>query len=286
MTSRLVPFWHTAAAVLLAVLTHFPLPSSTTPMCTPPKPRVRIVDEAVSTAITSASAVGDPSFRSFISSQTTFLSNRLASLPACLPVSTTLSLTFVRLPLTASPTRKISPPPSLPAGSGPAICRLDSPWLRLRRSTSSPARLDVVYIWNERQLLWDQLLLRNPASPAQRVLMPLNDSDFQRLADLYSDRVVMIRLSPTDPALRRAIPADILWLFSRSPQSTRGPFAIAVLNTMPDFTRSALPATNALSQALVNRCLTTRSANFTFASLMDLQGVFDISRLRLPTGPR
>jgi hypothetical protein len=154
------------------------------------------------------------------------------------------------------------------------------------RSGSTPSRLDLVYIWNERQFLWDQLLLRNPASRAPRPLLPLNDTDVQRQADLYAQRVLMNRVSASDPALRRAIPADILLLFTRAPQSTRGPFALAALSTMPSLTRAALPATNALTQVLINRCLTQRSGSISITRLAELKGIFDINRLRLPASAR
>jgi hypothetical protein len=145
-------------------------------------------------------------------------------------------------------------------GSGPANCRISSPWIELvvDRGVKHPSDISswkpvpqirgIVY-WNERQLLADQAMLTGVKNVSLRgEMIPLSSRELGHFISEY-ERSELLDKSAAKPIEER-VPPDLLWLFRRSRQGS--PFTNAVHDAMGKVTEQE--GYTKLVLALIDRC--------------------------------
>lgn len=250
---------------------------------------IRIIDGSATQQpeISSVEAVNDPHFRSFI---TSVLGHVLPKSLEEIPFEKNsnnkpmINLVFVRYPLVASENRPILPVPSLDVPKSGLICRLDSPWVKLVIRQSAPPLVQAVFIWNERQFLIDQVLLSDESHSLITPPIPLTNSLFMQYSKDYADFIT--QLSAPAP---EHIPADILWLFRKSWQSTRGPFWNEAMSSNKATVERIANSYTSLVLTLSDQCLEplidTSNFKIRYESILNLKDIFaldsyQINRLR------
>lgn len=284
--------------VLVGVMSHsvFDLAQqASATMCNPKSYTVKIIDQSVTgqSEVPSVEAVGDPHFRSFITSVTDHVLSKFMGKRPCQGNSDDepiINLVFVRLPLVTSGNKPIAPVPSLDAPQSNVTCRLDSPWAKLtiRRSTSPLVR--AVFIWNERQFLLDQVLLSGKKSGESHLLtvplIPLTNRLFEQYARDYADSEILLspsgERSQTTTNISKRIPADVLWLFRKSWQSTRGPFSNIARSAMTTTLERAAGGYTNLALALFDQCFaSTQNSEQRYESILDVRDVISLNKYQI-----
>jgi hypothetical protein len=143
--------------------------------------------------------------------------------------------------------------------------------------SNRPRRISGVIFWNERQILQDQALLSNNTKQGGAPRSALPRDEFERLADYYAE--YNFRPGPGDQRKStQQIPADLLWLFRRSPQSTRGPFSVAAQSTMQEIAKSEAAYYSKLTLALLDQCLKQPGERIRYDSIREAGRLVELQR--------
>ena len=255
-------------------------------MCNSNGYAIRIIDNSVTSEVRSIKSVNDPYFKSFITSITDYISAKFSGAGSCKDNSgeePMNRLIFVRLPLVTSGDEPIKPPPGLPTSRSNITCRLDSPWVQLAIRRSSSPIIDAVFVWNERQFLLDQVLLSGQRPSLTQPLIPLSNRLFQQYAADYAGSEIMRSPSGENPqhSISKRIPADVLWLFRHSWQSTRGPFSNIAQSAMAKTIEQGANGYINLTKTLVDQCFTSGKTEIRYKNVLDLQQIFSLDQYRI-----
>ncbi|GBL17037.1 hypothetical protein MTo_04364 [Microcystis aeruginosa NIES-1211] len=255
-------------------------------MCNSNGYAIRIIDDSVTSEVRSIKAVNDPYFKSFITSLTDYISAKFSKTKPCQGNSreeSRINLIFVRLPLVTSGDEPLKPPPGLPTSRANITCRLDSPWVQLAIRRSSSPIIDAVFVWNERQFLWDQVLLSGQRPSLTQPLIPLGNRLFQQYAADYAGSEIMRSPSGENPqpSISKRIPADVLWLFRHSWQSTRGPFSNIAQSAMRKTVEQGANGYTNLTKILVDQCFISSKTEIRYKNVLDLQQILTLDQYRI-----
>ncbi len=269
-------------------------PTSAT-MCNPNSYAIQIIDESVTqqSEVPSVEAVNDLHFRSFITSVTDHVLSKFAEAMLCQEISDDkpmINLVFVRLPLVTSGNEPISPAPSLEASSSAVKCRIDSPWAKLTLRRSASPLVHAVFIWNERQFLLDQVLLSDEMLDESDLLteplIPLTNRLFEQYAGDYADSEIIRspsrEHSQTTTNISERIPADVLWLFRNSWQSTRGPFSNIAQSAMVTTLKRAAGGYTKLALGLFDQCFaSTHHSEQRYENIHDVHEIISLDEYQI-----
>lgn len=235
--------------------------------------KLRLIDHATSpgTVMDNPGDLSNAAFRAFVLGVIDELPARLAHIGAC-PATGRQSATidFVRVPLVTSGDAAFPPLPDLPPDA-PAGCRIDSPWLRLAITEGA---LSAIFVLSERQILADRALLAEPHASVTGSLPPFTQSEFERHAETYAAQKIL-----GNGTGLQTIPPELLFVFRRAPQSTRGPFSGGARATIDKLSRSAVPFYITLALEILNRCQTDAGAGIYYSTILDTGGIIDLSKL-------
>lgn len=272
---------------ITAIYIKFDMTQTTTAlMCNPINHSLQIIDDSVASEVRSIKDINDPYFKSFITSLTDYISAKFSKTKPCQGNSreeSRINLIFVRLPLVTSGDEPLKPPPGLPTSRANITCRLDSPWVQLAIDRSSSPIIDAVFVWNERQFLWDQVLLSGQRPSLTQPLIPLSNRLFQQYAADYAGSEIMRSPSGENPqpSISKRIPADVLWLFRHSWQSTRGPFSNIAQSAMRKTVEQSANGYTNLTKTLVDQCFTSGKTEIRYKNVLDLQQIFSLDQYRI-----
>ncbi|MGI0481758.1 hypothetical protein ACN4EE_13330 [Geminocystis sp. CENA526] len=255
-------------------------------MCNQNGYAIRIIDDSVTSEVRSMEAINDPYFKSFVTSLTNYVSSKYSPAESCeensgkKPMN---SLIFVRLPLVTSGNDPLTPPPELDNIISNVTCRLDSPWVKLTIDRSDTTLIQAIFIWNERQFLADQALLTNPNLSLNSPLVTLSSHLFLEYVGDYANSE--IQRSPSEEnatkPISQRIPADVLWLFRHSWQSTRGPFSNMALSGMRKTVEQGANGYTNLTKILVDQCFTSSKTDIRYKNVLDLQPIFTLDQYQI-----
>ncbi len=228
---------------------------------------IQVWDDSVTPSGATIDSINDSEFKSFVESVSTYLGQKFPVTNACPKDGqhpSTISLTFVRLPLVTSEEAPLALPPQLPSTAPPDACRLESPWLKLAFRRAEQPHLLAVFIWNERQFLMDQYLRSQKTPQKMYDLTPLPSSLFHRYASDYGEPEVTSQQPHIfrQPPVAKPIPADILWLFHTSPHTTFIPFSESARATMKSMLKSNSKTHLHLVKLLVNQCIESKPGSY------------------------
>ncbi|MCL2789741.1 MAG: hypothetical protein FWD79_03770 [Desulfobulbus sp.] len=201
--------------------------------------------------------------------------------------------------------------------------RLSSPWVELIFERAPVLRLRGVIRWNERQLLVDQAILAGAHNVPAGVAMPLQKSEFMpgtleysrdpeelerfaRGCDDFRERynakvkfddlqeqymtkskskeeiysIWIKRIEETEDR----IPADLLWLFRRSPRNDRnGPFVLNVYEAMETVRKKSAENYTKLVIALIDHCLASEGTTLHYSNILDVADLIPLDQYKIDT---
>lgn len=229
--------------------------------------RLRVTDQAASPGevLSDPRAIATPAFRTFATGLLAELPAKLDALDACPAGGEPILIDIVHSPLVAATdmARDRALPSADEAENG---CQLASPWAQLSLTGAQPhAR----FVLSERQILADQTLLADPDAAVAEALPSFRQATFERHAQRYAD--LALSGTPDDAALADEIPAELLFLFRRSPQTTLFPFADGARGAMATLTTDTAPSYAALALALVDHCARQAGKTTRFPTIINVK---------------
>lgn len=235
--------------------------------------------------ILSAADLGSaPHFRAFVTAVTEHVAARLARDKLCIDNAESKRrslLQFVNWPL--ANWRNENPVPVLSLDARPpGGCRISSPWIDLAFERKPVPWIRAVVRWNQRQLLADQAVLAGAKNVPPGVAMPLKQREFIHFAEVEYANSEILR-EPAVKPIEERVPADLLWLFRRSWQSTRGPFVGTAGGSMNRAMEKGAEGYTKLVIALIDRCLDADGANIQYSSILDVADLVPLEQYKIDT---
>lgn len=246
---------------------------------------IQITDEARrgSETLFSAAELSDPHFRAFVMAVTEHIATRLVRDKLCIGNANgkeTSLLRFVSWPLATSGERSLAPVPPLDARPSGG-CRISSPWIDLAFERTPIPWVRGIVRWNERQLLVDQAVLAGSRDVPADLTTPLRRSEFEHFAWDYADSEILRQ--PATRPIEERIPPDLLWLFRRSWQSTRGPFPATASGAMNKAVEKGSEGYTKLVIALIDRCFASDGEDLHYSSILDVADLISLDQYRIDT---
>jgi hypothetical protein len=226
----------------------------------------------------------DPHFRAFVMAVTAHVAARLAKDKLCIDSTSSKKrslLQFVKWPIVISDTEPLAPVPSLDAQPSGG-CRISSPWIDISFERRPVPQIRAVIRWNERQFLADQAVLAGARNVPPGVAMPLKQREIIHFAEgEYADSEIL-----REPALRpieERVPPDLLWLFRRSTQSTRGPFIGMASSSMRKAIEKSAERYTQLVIALIDRCFASDGVAIHYNNIFDVADLISLEQYKITT---
>ncbi|GJD51275.1 hypothetical protein OPKNFCMD_4028 [Methylobacterium crusticola] len=232
--------------------------------------------------------VKDPLFRTFVSEISNTIQIRYRIDEICSQKDSnnpTSGVIFIQTPLIISDTDEIINLLIDRLDASRAGFLVDSPWVKVVRTVAPACGLKIYFLWNERQFLIDQAVISNPVATAGYRADPIEGRAFADWAQAYEDVVLQQGNKPdsteTISKLRSSIPDDVIWLFTHSPQSTRGSFSVIALSAAQRLREKALMQyTEMVLHILAGQDLqSSRSSNF--KTIADVYTADKLQNLRI-----
>jgi hypothetical protein len=154
---------------------------------------------------------------------------------------------------------------------------LDSPWVKLSLDKSHKLNMHAVFVWNERQFLYDQALIFRDKISDIKPLLPIDLETFKQWDRDYDNA------TPAQKAdLVKQLPADILWLFQYwqiddlgSPSWESG---MRGLKATIDTEKIGYID---LNKTLINEFFTSTKTERHYGSILDLKDIFNIEKYQI-----
>jgi hypothetical protein len=158
--------------------------------------------------------------------------------------------------------------------------QLNSPWAKLalnkNKNNSSDLKMQAVFIWNERQFVFDELVKCGWHDADSQPLLPIDLKTFDRWQrDEHNWKV---------SDYFKHLPIDILLLFINNRRSTlflSGPDEQYPIKNMKNNARLDRVGYTDLNKALIDRLFDSTQAEIRYDSILDLKDVLKIDRYRM-----
>jgi hypothetical protein len=246
---------------------------------------IKIVDESgVRFSGASLETLQDSHFKTYVTAISKHISTKIEEMPECqwaLKTRPEVELFFIYRPLTTPATK----PFTLEQAHSKGGRYLDSPWVKLSISRFPKLIVRSVFIWSERQFLFDQALMSGQYSAPIENLVPLERHVYRQFLRDYTESVVF---APSPEAeikalahLAERIPPDILWLFRHAGYSTRGPFSGTVRRARDTTLEKVTGQYIELTKTLLSPFFSSAPFQERYESVLDLKGVFNLDRYRI-----
>ena len=161
---------------------------------------------------------------------------------------------------------------------------LDSPWVKLTITKSPKLKVRAVFIWNQRQFMFDQAVLSGAQVSSTMPLLTLDRSSYWKFYNDYreKDRLTLGATKQVTASiladLANRMPADILWLFVHSPGFDGNLDAETPLQKA---TEQQLEQYIFLTKQLLNRRLESKQIEQHYSSILDLKDMLDLDKYRI-----
>jgi hypothetical protein len=236
---------------------------------------------AVSVIGTGELAALDVSFRAFVTEVLDQLPALLERAGLCTAdAEPVMQVQFVHVPLVAD---AFIPHAFATEAPQEVACRVTSPWVYVSDVSDRKPRLRARFIWNERQVLFDQAVLSGAAADPLP-LEPIDSAAFGRFATVYANEEISGKSPPMDalPISSRILP-DLLWLFRVSFQTTRGPFGGIASRELTKVLKQTAPRQGLLALGLVQQCIEGLARQSDFNTIWDMGGTVLLDTYRSET---
>ncbi|MCC3512779.1 MAG: hypothetical protein JGK29_28245 [Microcoleus sp. PH2017_17_BER_D_A] len=161
---------------------------------------------------------------------------------------------------------------------------MDSPWVKLTFNRSPRLVVRAVFLWSERQFMFDQALMSGIRASPTNSLLPIDEPMFEQFVKDYTDSVLFAPSQARPAALAsisKRLPPEILWLFRHAFQSTRGPFSRQVKSALVSVLERGASGYTELTKALVDQFFTSAQTEIRYESVLDLKDIFTLDQYRV-----
>jgi hypothetical protein len=229
-----------------------------------------------------ANTIDDKHFKNYVNTISKYIFAKIDKTTQCrgnLWEDPQVKLVFVYRPAIS---RKVKPyQDSLPSESQDTR-RLDSPWVKLTLDKSPRLHVNGIFIWNERQFMFDQSLLFGGQISDTKPLLPIDIETFDRWQHSYS------MISPSQrSSLLEKLPADIRWLFRYAWISDLGkggqnPGMSGLELTIEKEKFGYID----LTEAIFNHSLDSSDKKISYTSVLDVKDIFNANKYQIGSFPK
>lgn len=161
-------------------------------------------------------------------------------------------------------------------------CRITSPWIDLAIERGPVPWVRGVVRWNHRQLLADQAVLAGARNVPPGVAMPLTQNEFVHFAEAEYTKSEISHKTAAKPIEER-IPADLLWLFRRTPccSDRAGPLFQVAGSAMNRIMEKGAEGYTRLVIALIDRCFDADGAEIHYDSILDAADLIPLEQYKI-----
>ncbi|MCC3565890.1 MAG: hypothetical protein JGK30_03220 [Microcoleus sp. PH2017_40_RAT_O_B] len=249
---------------------------------------IQIIDETGGRQISGTSSVDtlqESHFKNYVTTISKHISAKIDEISQChgdLKSSPEVKLFFVYRRLV-----KTAPlaPFNLERTESNGTRYLDSPWVKLTFSRSPRLVVRAVFLWSERQFLFDQALMSGIRASPTNPLLPIDEPIFKQFAQDYTDSVLLAPSPEAQPAalasISKRLPPEIFWLFRNTWQTTLIPFYMSVARAFELAVGKAAIGYTDLTKALVDQFFASEATEIRYESLLDLKDLFTPDRYRI-----
>ncbi|MCC3603983.1 MAG: hypothetical protein JGK24_12200 [Microcoleus sp. PH2017_29_MFU_D_A] len=243
---------------------------------------------------TSLDTLQESHFKNYVTILSKHISAKIDDWAQChgdLKSSPEVELFFVNRPLVKYPRRltfttaPIVAPFDLERTQSNGTRHLDSPWVKLTFNRSPTIVVRAVFLWNERQFLFDQALMSGIRAPPTNPLLPIDQPIFEQFVQDYTDSMLLVPSSEAESvalaSISKRLPPEIFWLFSNALQSTRGPFSGMVAGALDSAVGQAAIGYTDLTKALIDQFFASETTEIRYESVLDLKDLFTLDRYRI-----
>jgi hypothetical protein len=156
---------------------------------------------------------------------------------------------------------------------------LDSPWVKLALDKSPRLKVRAVFVWNERQFLLDQAVIKAKHVSDTKPLLPIYRETVEEWAWEYT---FAERNEKVKVAKKLQLPADILWLFKYIYMNNLGdgPREVPMTGLSSIANGEKLGYTD-LVGVILDRFFAESKTDIRYDSILDLKDVFNLDRYRI-----
>ncbi len=261
-------------ALLLIIL--FPTSSThSIQRCRNMQTSIKIIDESGGKRLsgTTIETLENSPFKSYVTNVSKHVITKIEETSQCSGSANshpTVELLFVYRPLVTPATA----PFDFNHSKSNATRSLDSPWVKLTKSSLPNLSVRAAFVWNERQFLFDQALLSGARISPAKTLLPFEESVFQDYITDYTNSVLVVSAqearSSAEGVVKR-LPPEIMWLFRNSWQSTFAPFSVEVNRARNTLVQRVEVAYISLTNAIIDQFLASSKAEIHYVSILDLK---------------
>ncbi|MCC3473215.1 MULTISPECIES: hypothetical protein [unclassified Microcoleus] len=257
-------------------------------ICPKVQTSIQIIDETGGRQISGTSSVDtlqESHFKNYVTTISKHISAKIDEISQChgdLKSSPEVKLFFVYRRLV-----KTAPlaPFNLERTESNDARHLDSPWVKLTFSRSPTLIVRAVFLWNERQFLFDQALMSGIRASPTNSLLPIDNGIFRQFIQDYKDSVLLAPSPEAQPAalasISKRLPPEIFWLFRNTWQTTLIPFYMSVARAFELAVGKAAIGYTDLTKALIDQFFASETTEIRYESLLDLKDLFTPDRYRI-----
>jgi hypothetical protein len=252
---------------------------------------IQIIDETGGRQFSDTSSVDslpDSPFKNYATTISQHVRAKIDEMTQCqgdLKSSPEVKLFFVYRRLVTSVSPLIEGPFYLERTESNDTRYLDSPWVKLTLGRSPRLVVRAVFLWNERQFLFDQALMSGIRASPTNSLLPIDGAIFGQFVQDYTDSVLLVPSPETRPAalasISKRLPPEILWLFRYAWQTTRRPFSMQAESALVSVLERGASGYTELTKTLVDQFFTSVKTEIRYESVLDLKDIFTFDRYRV-----
>jgi hypothetical protein len=282
----MVNFLAIIISTVLSLIVLFPTSSTySIERCSNMQTSIKIIDESGGKRLsgTTLDTLENSPFKSYVTNVSKHVITKIEETSQCSGSANshpTVELLFVYRPLVTPATAPFDFNHSKSNGTR----SLDSPWVKLTKSSSPNLSVRAAFVWSERQFLFDQALMAGSrASPTN--LLPIDERVFGKYVQDYTNSVLLAASpearSSAQENITKRLPSEILWLFRHAWQSTLAPFSTEVDHARTTTIQRVEVGYVSLTNALVDQFLGSSTVEIRYASILDLKKAFNIDKYRV-----
>jgi hypothetical protein len=250
-------------------------------ICPNMQPSIKIINESGGRMSgTSLETLGNSLFKDYVTTISKHISTKIRKTVLCredVNKTPKVELFFVYRSVFAYAQSQIGPPFNLELTQANGSRSLDSPWVKIVSSPMPKPIVRAAFIWNERQILFDQVQMSGARASPSKQLVPIDSTVFEKFVQDYTNSVLLSTSSESESAAQRDIsrrlPIEILWLFRHAPQTTFMPFTSVVDNALNSIVKQTAVGYTDLATVITDQFFASTETYIHYESVVELKNI-------------
>jgi hypothetical protein len=251
---------------------------------------VGIVDETRSMrsrpAAPNLADITDPNFKEFISAVSGHVIKAVCTGAGA--DDTDVQLLFINRPLVRQTGEAPNNLTAADKNGGPDLRSLNSPWVEIEISGQPVRHIDAVFVWNERQVLRDQVVMAGGAPSSKGPPVSIDADVLAQYSKDYANLIVLASPEASKAALAEfatRMPPELLWLYRHAVQSTFADFSVFAMAALDATLAKASQGYANIVIALFDRCFDSAvGTNEHYDNVLDVEKIADLQFYRVDLG--